>query len=420
MNIIGRINHVVLLLLLYSYVIYPAILFVLSRVFRKPWKQKRFEPHVTVVISAYNEEGVIRDKILNTLSLDYPENKLRVVVGSDGSTDGTNEIVANIKVRRLRFYHFPQRLGKTACLNRMVPRSKGEIVVFTDANSMLPPGVIRSIVRNFADPAVGLVTGWTKYCSPSDEKAPAGSYARFEKALKIMESSSGSCVGADGAIFAIRKSLYRPLQDDDINDFVIPLDVIRQKHRAVLDPDVFCIEDAAAAAGDEYQRQVRITTRTLRAIRRNIEMLNPLRYGLFSFFMISHKVLRFLCPYFFISAYIINMALLGRKVLLSRLIFLGQNLLLAGVLGGFVSKSANSIHRLSRMLLITFAAQGIAWIRMIAGFTDTTWSPRRQARISAFEPLLPPQEKERSRGPISYGFSRSRNEQTPLMSNPPR
>lgn len=365
-----------LLLLVYSYLIYPGVLFVLSRILRRMWKRKDVEPYVSVVISAYNEEGVIREKVHNTLSLDYPTHKLEVIVSSDGSTDRTNEIVSGIEDPRLNFLAFPQRSGKTACLNRIVPAAKGEIVVFTDANSVLPPLVLRRIVRNFADSAVGLVTGWTKYRSPSGEEVPTGGYARYEKALKIMESAGGSCVGADGAVFAIRKSLYRPLRDDDINDFVIPLDVIRQEQRVVLDPDVFCFEEASEGAGNEFQRQVRITTRTLWAIRRNRDMLNPCKCGLFSFYLLSHKVMRFLSPYFFISTYLTNMALLGGRGVF-RLIFLGENLFLAGALGGFADGSGNPVLRLCRMLLVTFAAQGLAWIRMLAGLTDTMWSPRR-------------------------------------------
>lgn len=387
MNLMRRISLVFSLLLMYSYVIYPAVLLVLSRVYRKFWRQKDFEPHVTVVISAYNEEGVIGEKVLNTLGLDYPENKLKVVVASDGSTDATAQLVSSMRDRRVKLVHFPQRIGKTACLNRIVPRAKGEIVVFTDANSILPRGVIRRIVRNFADPGVGLVTGWTRYRGPTGDEAPAGSYSRFEKALKLMESASGSCVGADGAIFAIRKSLFRPLRDDDINDFVIPLDIVRQKQRAVLDPEVFCIEDAAEAAGDEYRRQVRITTRTLHAIRRNRDMLNPLRYGLFSFFLVSHKVLRFLCPYFFVGAYAVNLALVGRTGLLPKAVLAFQNLFLAGALSGGAGRTEHPVVRLCRMLFITLAAQGVAWVRMLAGYSDTTWLPARQDRAPRIEPL---------------------------------
>ena len=376
MDLMRRTSLSFTLLLLYSYVIYPAVLFVLSRVYRKPWRQKDFEPHVTVVISAYNEEGVIVEKVLHTLDLDYPQNKLKVVVASDGSTDATDELVSSISDRRVKLVRFPRRIGKTACLNRIVPRSKGEIVVFTDANSVLPASVLRNMVRNFAEPAMGLGTGWTKYRSPSGEEVPTGGYARYEKALKIMESAGGSCVGADGAVFAIRKPLYRPLRDDDINDFVIPLDVIRQEQRGVLDPDVLCFEEASEGAGNEFQRQVRITTRTLWAVSRNRDMLIPWKYGLFSFYLLSHKAMRFLSPYFFGRTYLTNMALLGGRVVF-RLIFLGQNLFLAGALGGFAAGSGNPVLRLCRMLLVTFAAQGLAWVRMLAGLTDTMWSPRR-------------------------------------------
>ncbi len=362
--------------LVYSYFLYPLLLVVLKPVIRKPWKQKDMELPVSIVVSAYNEEKVIQDKVLNALSIDYPANLLEVVVSSDGSTDRTNEIVSDIKDPRISFHAFPQRAGKSACLNRVVPHARGEIVLFTDANSALPPLAVRKIVRNFHDREVGLVTGWTKYRGPSGKDGSAGAYSRYEKLLKVLESAIGSCVGADGAIFAMRKSLYRPLRDDAINDFVLPLNVVEKKKRVVLDPEVFCFEDASERAENEFRRQVRITTRTLWAIRRNMRLLNPRKFGWFSFFMFSHKVMRFLIPLFLAGTFVVNIFLLGLTPFY-RLTFLGQALFLVGASAGLMIKGRNGMLDACAMLFVTFAAQGLAWLRMLAGIGDTMWTPQR-------------------------------------------
>ena len=298
----------------YSYLIYPCLLWVLSRMIKRDWVKQEITPTVSVIISAYNEEAVIDQKIRNTLALSYPENHLEVIVSSDGSTDRTNEIVSAIKDPRLTLFSFPERKGKTACLNRVVYETKGEILVFSDANSMFPSDLLTKLIRNFADENIGLVSGWTKYKTTDEKKQTTGVYSEFEKWTKHLESQISSCAGADGAIFAIRKAFYQPLQDYDINDFVIPLNIIKCDKRAVLDPEVFCHEEPSKGAENEYKRQVRITTRTLGAIRRNIEFLNPFKFGLFSFFLLSHKVIRFLAPVFLLGGLVMNVFLLERGI----------------------------------------------------------------------------------------------------------
>jgi cellulose synthase/poly-beta-1,6-N-acetylglucosamine synthase-like glycosyltransferase len=360
----------------YSYLIYPLLLRCILPFLGKPWQQKAAEPRVSMVVCAYNEESVIREKLNNALNLDYPDGFLEIIMCSDGSTDGTNQIVSSIADHRITFHAFAQRSGKTACLNRAVPNAKGEIILFTDANSILPGDVLKKIVRNFSDPEVGLVTGWTKYQNANGQEVSTGSYARYEKALKIWESAVQSCVGADGAIFAIRKDLYCPLRDDDINDFVIPLDVIRQNRRVVLDPEVFCFEEGSESAESEYSRQVRITTRTLWAIRRNMGLLNPFRYGLFAIFLFSHKLMRFLTPFFLIATYLLNLLIL-RKHPIYRLFFLGYNVFLTVAAAGFFIKPKSRIIEAPAMLLVSFVAQGKGFVRMLQGIGDTTWTPRK-------------------------------------------
>jgi len=309
--------------------------------------------------------------------LDYPAEKLEVLVVSDGSTDGTENIVRGFRDARVVLKHFQERSGKTACLNRVVPEAKGDIVLFTDANSMFPRHVLKNLVRNYADPKIGLVTGWTRYGDLDQGEDTTGIYSRFEKWTKIQESRISSCVGADGAVFSIRKELYKTLRDDDINDFIIPLHVIRQGKRVVMDPDVYCCERSADDAGKEYRRQVRITTRTLNAIRRNLEFLNPFRYGYFSFFLFSHKIMRFLVPFFLLATLGSNLLLMGTSHFYS--FTLGCQLTafaiaVSGILGFDVG---GRVGEIAKFFLVTMLAQFTAWLRTLAGISDTTWTPQR-------------------------------------------
>lgn len=364
-----------LFMTIYPYGIYPLLLVGWSRVGGRKWRQGEAKPTVSLVISVYNEEGVIREKIENALALEYPEDRLEIVVVSDGSTDGTDRIVSSFSDRRVVLKAFA-RAGKTACLNRVVPAARGDIVLFTDANSMFPPELLTKVVRNFADDGIGLVTGWTKYRNEAGEEESAGLYARLERVTKEAESRVASCVGADGAVFALRKELYLPLQDGDINDFVIPLNVVGQGQRVVLDPDVFCFERPSEGEGREFRRQVRITNRTLGAIMRNRRFLNPLAYGWFALFLLSHKVLRFLVPFFFAGTFLTALGLAGQSVFFSAMA-LAQALFVGIGLLALRQRRGGRVGQLCSFFLLTIAAQFLGWVRWASGKTDVMWTPQR-------------------------------------------
>ncbi|MBD1399329.1 glycosyltransferase family 2 protein [Pelovirga terrestris] len=365
-----------LILTLYPYVIYPLLVSVWSKVAPRAWTKGTEQPTVTLIVSVYNEEGVIQRKLDNALALDYPPERLQIMVVSDGSTDTTHEIVGACDDERVILKAY-QRAGKTACLNRAVAEASGDIVVFTDANSMFPPQALQMMTRNFADESVGLVTGWTRYRrSGSDVEEAPGAYARLEKITKDAESRISSCVGADGAIFAIRKELYQPLEDQDINDFVIPLNVIGQRRRVVLDGDVYCLEEPSEDAGKEYRRQVRMTNRTLGAMRRNLKYLVPVDFGSFAFFLLSHKLLRFLVPFFVVGTFFSGLALMT-STLFYGLAFLAMILLvLAGSLG-LMGYAQSRLVDVCATFLLTCAGQAVGWFRFFTGKKDTMWTPQR-------------------------------------------
>ncbi len=365
---------ILIFLTAYSFVVYPAVLLVISRLVRRPWQKGEIRPSVTIIVSAHNEEAVIAQKVRNCLALDYPEAGLDIMVVSDGSTDRTDEIVSSIKDRRVTLAVFP-RLGKTACLNRVVPSARGEICVFTDANSMFPPHALATAVRSLKDPMVGAVTGWTEYVDPENGSTVTGLYSGFERWMKGRESLAGSCVGADGAIFAVRKSLFRPLREDDINDLVIPLNVLKAGKRVVMDPGLFCYEQSASGAYGVYGRQVRITARTLTALWRNLACVNPLRFGLFSFFLISHKWMRLAFPFFMLGA-TVACALLYDGPCFFKVFLWSQGFAVGVAVYGLLRKTENRFIGIIATFLLTALAQIAGWVRMIRGASDVIWLPR--------------------------------------------
>jgi cellulose synthase/poly-beta-1,6-N-acetylglucosamine synthase-like glycosyltransferase len=375
-----------LLAISYAYIGYPAVLWLVSRFGMLGGSsgavQGAYLPSVTIVVSAFNEEMVIGEKIKNTLSLDYPQDLLEIVIASDGSNDRSCEIVLEFENKGVVLRHYEGRIGKTACLNRVVPLAAGEFVVFTDANSTYETGALRALLRPFQDSTVGFVTGWTRYGSGEDMSAAdsLGIYSKLEKLTKELESRLGSCIGADGAIFAIRKELYSPLKDYDINDMVIPLSINQRGYRGVLQPEAICFEKDAGSPKGEFHRQVRITSRTIRAIMNYRQLLNPFRFGLISFELFSHKVCRFLVPFFLVVLLVSNLVLAGNGAFfLAALIAQGIFYVGAGA-AAFVSNAGllSQLAETSRAFVVVNAAIALAWVKYFQGETYTTWSPTKR------------------------------------------
>jgi cellulose synthase/poly-beta-1,6-N-acetylglucosamine synthase-like glycosyltransferase len=299
-------------LILWVYAGYPVLLYFLERV-RKPRRVStgEIEPAVTLIVSAYNEAAVIRQKIENSLALDYPRHLLDVLVISDASSDGTDQIVREYETRGVRLLRMHERGGKTTGLNAAIPGAHGDIIVFSDANAMYDRRVLRKLVRNFADPQVGCVTGESRYNldGATDSTQSENLYWRYELALKKMETNAGSLVGGDGAIYAVRKNLYRPMLPSDLSDFVNPMQVTLQGFRNVYEPEAFSYENGADTFSQEFRRKVRIVSRAWRGLGRVSGVLNPFRFGFFTLQVLSHKLLRWLVPVFMIGAFVANLFL---------------------------------------------------------------------------------------------------------------
>jgi len=372
---------------LYAYLGFPMIAALLGAVCpraRALVDRRRSRRPVTVIISAFNEEATIAQKIRNVLESDYPREHLDVLVVSDASTDRTNDIVRSLESESVRLLAQPERHGKSIGLNHAIADARGDLVVFTDANATFAPETIPKLVRHFVDPAVGLATGYTRYVTRGsrDVARVTNVYTSLERMIKTAESRWGCCVGADGAVFAIRRRLFRPLRDDDINDFVIPLDVIAQGAECVFAVDASCSEPTGNSVTSEFRRQARITNRTLRALWRHVSLLNVFRYGLFSFFLFSHKIVRFLVPVL-LTASLIALAVLAALAA-------PWVVVIAGLAGGIAwaawkrtpaLASSSIIGRPMKMFSIAITMHAAAlqgWWHFLTGHRDVVWQHDRQ------------------------------------------
>jgi biofilm PGA synthesis N-glycosyltransferase PgaC len=362
-------------LTVYPYLVYPALLVVLRRVMPRPPRKASIEPTVSLLVAAYNEEDVIAAKIENSLALDYPVERLETVVASDGSSDATNAIAARYADgKRVRLVAFPANRGKLAALNDVIPQLSGEIVVFSDASSMLTPESIRVLVRSFADPAVGAVSGSYLVLNPA--RAALGKqedfYWRFETALKAAEGELSSTLGAHGALYAIRRDLYPFPERGVINDdFVIPLRIVARGYRAVYEPDAVAVEEAHEMEG--FRRRVRITSGNIQQLSELPRLLLPLR-AVPLFFFISHKAMRLLVPPAMIACFIANLFLLHSP--LYRVLFAGQVAFYSLALGGSAFALRPRLLRLPYYFSMVNAALLVALFERLVRRGPVAWRDR--------------------------------------------
>jgi len=259
-----------LLVLGYHYVGYPITLALIAGWRRaQPIRPGGVTPTVTLIISAYNEEEVLRSKLENVLALDYPRDRLEIIVASDGSTDATAAIARELAPRGVLLHHYDTNRGKNAVLNDTVPRARGALIVFTDANGMYRPDALRKLVAYFDSPSVGCVCGELIYLNYSDNAIAEGygTYWRFDQLQKRLESRLHTLLGANGSIFAIRRSLYQKLPNTVCNDMVTPILIAAAGHAVVYAPDAVSTEAGSQNLADELRRRPRIIARGILGVR---------------------------------------------------------------------------------------------------------------------------------------------------------
>lgn len=290
----------------YAYAGLFALVFLLSRTWRRPVLKAPVEPKVSLVIAAYNEERVIREKLENSLALDYPRDKLEIVVVTDGSSDRTPDVAREYEGRGVRVLHQPERRGKTAALNRAAPLVGGEILFFSDANTSYRPDTVRMLVRNFADPSVGGVSGRKIIRAEEGRDATAGEtgFWSYESWLKKFETDIGSISTADGEIFALRKSLFEPIPAGVVHDdMYLTLALVRRGVRVVYEWDALSEEAASKSFKDEFFLKTRYASAGYQILKLFPDLFWPPR-TFFAFQFLSHKLLRWLAPVFLLALFV--------------------------------------------------------------------------------------------------------------------
>lgn len=314
-------------LIAYVYIGYPLLLLLLAKLRPKTAYPSAEAPAVTLLIAAYNEESCIAQKLENTLSLDYPANKLQILVAADGSNDRTLEIVQTYAPRGVELSYQPQREGKMAAINRAMQAVRGEVVVFSDANNHFEASTLRALVVPFASAGVGAVSGAKHILKGSGALASSeGLYWKYEAFIKKQETRLGSCSGVSGEIFAIRKQLFEPAPRGIINDdFYMAMQILRKGYRVVYAPDARSFERVSLTAGDEIIRRTRINAGRYQVLHLWRKIL-PIRKPLLMWQVISHKLFRLLLPFCMLAAFLTNLIALflpqtGVEVSLLRLTF---------------------------------------------------------------------------------------------------
>lgn len=292
-------------IVLYTYLGYGVIIYLISKI-KKGFPEKSDQPDhelpaVCFIVAAYNEADFIEEKIANTLSLDYPKEKLKILFVTDGSTDRTPEIVKQFP--GIKLFHEPGRNGKIHAVNRVMKFVETPIVIFTDANTLLNNKAIKNIVRHYQAENVGGVAGEKRILSKSTDQASGageGLYWKYESFLKKKDSDVYSVVGAAGELFSVRTALYEPPDPNMIiEDFYLSLRIASRGYRFIYEPEAYAMETASANVGEEWKRKVRICAGGFQAMTRLRYLLNPFRYGILTFQYFSHRVLRWtLAPLF--------------------------------------------------------------------------------------------------------------------------
>ncbi|MGZ6099110.1 MAG: glycosyltransferase family 2 protein [Myxococcaceae bacterium] len=299
-------------LLAQTYFLYPLWLLLLARVRPGPRRAPAPSgawPTVSLVVAAHDEAGCIGEKLENSLALDYPADRLEILIGSDGSTDGTDAVVGAHPDPRVHLSAAP-RAGKTSVLNRCIPAARGELVVLSDANTRIDPGALKALVRHFEDPRVGAVCGRLQLYNPTRAEYEESAYWKYESWLKALEGEQGAVVGANGGLYAMRRALFTGLPPSTIvDDFVIALRLLDQGYRVLYEPQALASEETTEDYGREFGRRARIAAGNFQSLGLVPGLLSPFR-GFPAFAFWSHKVLRWCAPALMLVTLAANVALL--------------------------------------------------------------------------------------------------------------
>jgi len=361
---------------IYAYIGYPLMLYILTAIVpnRNADSGSAFEQAVSLIIPAHNEGEILEKKIGNTLELQFPEEKLEILVISDGSTDNTRDIVRQYS-ERIMFYELKQRKGKAAALNLGLQRATHDIIVFSDASIMLKADALQNLVSRFSTPHIGCVSGEDHIEGSSGE----GLYGRYELFLRNLESKLYSIVGASGSFYAQRKSLCRPFEEGLAPDFLSVLNTVEQGYIAVTEPSAVGTMSVVKETKDEFARKVRTLVRGMTALFKKAVLLNPMKYPLFAFTLGSHKVVRWMVPFFLILLLISTLLLTGHPFY--QLLFTLQAIFYSlGIFSMFKVKflQESILGKIPQYFLLVNLAILVAWWKYLRGIRQEIWIPSKR------------------------------------------
>jgi glycosyltransferase involved in cell wall biosynthesis len=364
--------------LAYTWIGYPLILGALARA-RRPHRPRRVaRPSLSVIVAAYNEAACIRAKLDTTLTQEYPGGPIEVIVVSDGSTDITDTIVASHPDARVRLIRQEPRAGKSPALNRGAMAARGDVLVFTDANALFEPGALARLAAPFADPRVGLVSGQGLYGGrDGDARVVSGGYVRYEGALKRGESALGFLASADGAIYALRRPLYRDLAAAEVNDFLHPIQAALAGFESRFEADACTIEPPSHGGGQEFRRHARIVAQGMLLLRRWLPPLVAARRWRAVWMLLSHRALRWLNAPALAALFVASLWLATRAPVYA-VALAGQAVFYAVALGGWLAeREGRELGRLAipYYFCLVSTAGVVGFARFLRGRTEAVWAP---------------------------------------------
>jgi glycosyltransferase involved in cell wall biosynthesis len=372
---------------IYAYIGYPAIVWVVARL--RPHKARYAQlayPTVTITVPVYNSVSTIRNTLERLLEVDYPHEKTQLVVLSDASTDGTDDVVREFAARGVELLRAPVRRGKTVAENSAVAVARGDIIVNVDSTVVVPRSSLKELVRAFEDPTVGVASGRDVSVGGAGTQDSGGEsgYTSYEMRLRALETLTGSIVGASGCFYGIRRSIrVAPLPDGLSWDFASTLVARQQGYRSVSVGAAVCFVPRTPAIRSELKRKTRTMARGLRTLFHFRELLNPVRYGGFALMLISHKLFRWL-PYLFLPLSILALGILAAQNSVAAILFAA--LVVGGVSGVAAISRENSVT--ARPLLFAgFAVSAVsagflAWVDALRGAHMATWDPTPRPSVT--------------------------------------
>lgn len=364
-------------MLFWAYFGYPFSLVFIRSIRRKKIGKGPYDASVTLIITAFNEEKRIREKLENSLALQFPKDKLQILVASDGSTDATNEIVDSYADKGIELLKVMHRGGKENAQKEAVEHARGEILIFSDVATVLEPHGLQEIVANFADPTVGCVSSEDRLLGQNGKPSGEGVYVRYEMWLRRLESEVYSLVGLSGSFFAARREVCQDFSGEVQSDFRTLLSSMKLGLRGVSDSAAIGSYLDIADEKHEFERKVRTVLRGLTVFFKHLEFLNIFKYGLFSYQFFCHKLLRWLVPFLLVVVFFTNVILAESSLFFLILLF-GQLLFFIIGIYGWLTQSLRGGLKIPVFFLVVNLAIALAWWQYITGKRIILWTPSQR------------------------------------------